>query len=67
MPDLDFRSPDQRLALKTAAKNLGGEFAGVFGAETIELFLQTSTTSSPIGRSSPTSCRSWPSGSPSSG
>ena len=42
MPDLDSLSPDQRLALKTAAKNLGDDFDGVFGPETIELFLQTS-------------------------
>jgi arsenate reductase (thioredoxin) len=42
MPDLDSLSPDQRLALKTAATNLGADFAGVFGTETIELFLQTS-------------------------
>ncbi|MGH9287209.1 MAG: arsenate reductase ArsC [Acidimicrobiales bacterium] len=42
MPDLDSLSPDQRLALKTAAKNLQGAFAGTFGFETIELFLQTS-------------------------
>jgi protein-tyrosine-phosphatase len=42
MPDLDSLSPDQRLALKTAAKNLREDFHGVFGTETIELFLQTS-------------------------
>lgn len=42
MPDLDSLSPDQRLALKTAAANLADEFAGVFGTETVELFLQTS-------------------------
>ena len=42
MPDLDSLSNDQRLALKTAAKNLGDDFDGVFGTETIELFLQTS-------------------------
>jgi arsenate reductase len=42
MPDLDSLSPDQRLALKTAAKNLTENFAGIFGTETIELFLQTS-------------------------
>ena len=42
MPDLDELSPDQRLALKTAARNLREEFDGVFGVETIELFLQTS-------------------------
>jgi arsenate reductase len=42
MPDLDSLSPDQRLALKTAARNLKDEFSGTFGVETIELFLQTS-------------------------
>ncbi len=42
MPDLDSLSPDQRLALKSAATNLAGDFEGVFGTETIELFLQTS-------------------------
>jgi arsenate reductase (thioredoxin) len=42
MPDLGSLSPDQRLALKTAAKNLSKDFAGTFGTETIELFLQTS-------------------------
>ncbi len=42
MPDLDSLSPDQRLALKTAARNLRDAFDGVFSVETIELFLQTS-------------------------
>jgi len=42
MPDLNSLSPDQRLALKTAAKVLQHEFTGTFAAETIELFLQTS-------------------------
>jgi arsenate reductase len=42
MPDLDSLSPDQRLALKTAAKILQSEFAGTFSVETIELFLQSS-------------------------
>ena len=42
MPDLDSLTPDQRLALKTAAKHLRHEFSGTFGAETIELFLQSS-------------------------
>jgi arsenate reductase (thioredoxin) len=42
MPDLDSLNPDQQLALKVAATNLQGEFAGMFGVETIELFLQTS-------------------------
>ena len=42
MPDLESLNPDQRLALNVAATNLQGEFAGTFGVETIELFLQTS-------------------------
>jgi arsenate reductase (thioredoxin) len=42
MPDLDSLSPDQHLALMTAAGNLKDDFTGVFGVETIELFLQTS-------------------------
>jgi arsenate reductase len=42
MPDLDSLSPDQNLALRTAAGNLKGDFEGIFGIETIELFLQTS-------------------------
>jgi arsenate reductase (thioredoxin) len=33
---------DQQLALRSAAARLAGEFSGVYGAETIELFLQTS-------------------------
>ena len=35
-------SIDQRLALKTAATNLGREFEGSFGVETIERFLHSS-------------------------
>ncbi len=35
-------SIDQRLALKTAATRLHGEFDGVFGTETIERFLSSS-------------------------
>ena len=42
MPSMEDLTNDQRLALKTAAKNLGDEFEGIFSAETIELFLQTS-------------------------
>lgn len=42
MPDLDSLHPDQRLALKTAARNLSEEFDGTFGSETIERFLETS-------------------------
>jgi protein-tyrosine-phosphatase len=33
---------DQQLALRTAARDLGQEFTGVFGAETIERFLLSS-------------------------
>jgi protein-tyrosine-phosphatase len=33
---------DQKLALKTAASQLGAEFVGVFGVETIERFLHSS-------------------------
>jgi arsenate reductase (thioredoxin) len=42
MPDLDSLTPDIQLALKTAAKSLRDDFEGIFGVETIELFLQTS-------------------------
>jgi protein-tyrosine-phosphatase len=42
MPDLESLTPDQRLALKTAATNLREHFAGIFSQETIELFLETS-------------------------
>jgi arsenate reductase (thioredoxin) len=42
MPDIETLSPDQQLALKTAASNLKDDFAGIFGVETIQLFLQTS-------------------------
>lgn len=35
-------SIDQQLALKTAAANLRDEFAGIFGEETIERFLNSS-------------------------
>jgi arsenate reductase (thioredoxin) len=38
----DDLSVDQQLALRTAAGRLGGEFTGVFGAETIERFLHSS-------------------------
>jgi len=34
--------PDQQYALKAAARGLGEQFAGVFGAETIERFLYSS-------------------------
>jgi arsenate reductase (thioredoxin) len=34
--------PDQQYALRSAARNLGDQFAGVFGAETIERFLYSS-------------------------
>jgi arsenate reductase len=42
VPDIESLSPDQHLALKTAAANLREEFAGTFSQETIELFLETS-------------------------
>jgi arsenate reductase len=42
MPDLNSLSLDQELALKTAAKDLGHEFAGVFSTERMELFLHSS-------------------------
>jgi arsenate reductase len=38
----DDLSIDQQLALATAARRLGEEFSGTFGAETIERFLHTS-------------------------
>jgi protein-tyrosine-phosphatase len=34
--------PDQQYALRSAARNLADQFAGVFGAETIERFLYSS-------------------------
>ncbi len=42
MPDLESLTPDQRLALKSAAANLREHFAGTFSQETIELFLGSS-------------------------
>lgn len=42
MPDLSTLSPDQQLALKTAAKALQEEFSGTFSVETIESFLTSS-------------------------
>ena len=42
MPDISELTVDQRLSLSTAARHLGQEFDGVFGEETIELFLATS-------------------------
>lgn len=45
-PDATYRRPDlsvdQQLALLTAARRLGDDFAGVFGEQTIERFLYTS-------------------------
>jgi arsenate reductase len=38
-PDLSI---DQHVALRTAAVNLGREFDGIYGAETIERFLHSS-------------------------
>jgi arsenate reductase len=42
MPSTEDLPNDQRLALRSAATNLHREFEGVFGTETIELFLATS-------------------------
>jgi protein-tyrosine-phosphatase len=42
MPDLESLSPDQQLALRTAARNLRDEYEGVFSVETIQQFLATS-------------------------
>jgi len=42
VPDLEDLAPDQRHALRTAAANLGRDFDGIFGTETIERFLATS-------------------------
>ena len=42
MTDQTTLTPDQALAMKTAARHLKDEFSGVFGVETIENFLTTS-------------------------
>jgi protein-tyrosine-phosphatase len=42
MPDISELTLDQRVSLSKAALNLAAEFEGVFGEETIELFLATS-------------------------
>ena len=42
MPDLNDLSIEQHLALQTAASRLKSEFEGIFGQETIELFLASS-------------------------
>lgn len=42
MPDLESLHMDERLALRTAAIRLQQEFKGVFGAETIQRFLESS-------------------------
>jgi protein-tyrosine-phosphatase len=42
MPDLDSLNLDQQVALRTAAANLKDDYDGIFGVETIELFLRTS-------------------------
>jgi arsenate reductase len=42
MPSMEDLGTDQQVALRSAAANLGKEFDGVFGQETIELFLSTS-------------------------
>jgi arsenate reductase len=42
MPDLESLSPDQRLALRTAAENLREDYEATFSIETIQLVLETS-------------------------
>ena len=42
MPSMEDLPNDQRLALRSAATNLHREFEGVFGTDTIELFLTSS-------------------------
>jgi protein-tyrosine-phosphatase len=42
MPDISSLTLDQQISLRKAARNLAAEFDGVFGEETIELFLATS-------------------------
>jgi arsenate reductase (thioredoxin) len=42
MPNLADLSIEQQLALRSAAQNLHDEFDGIFGTETIELFLASS-------------------------
>jgi arsenate reductase len=42
MPSTSGLSIDQQLALRTAASNLADEFAGIYGPETIEKFLESS-------------------------
>jgi arsenate reductase (thioredoxin) len=42
MPDISELTLDQRVSLSKAARTLAAEFEGVFGEETIELFLATS-------------------------
>jgi protein-tyrosine-phosphatase len=42
VPDLEDLALDQRHALRSAAVNLGRDFDGIFGTETIERFLATS-------------------------
>ena len=42
MPDIASLTPDQHLALKTAACKLQEQFAGTFSQETIDVFLETS-------------------------
>ena len=41
MPDLADLTLEQQMALRSAAHNLHREFEGIFGTETIELFLAT--------------------------
>ena len=57
MPDLDSLSPDQRLALLTAAKVLQTSSPGRSRWRPSRCSCTRATTSSPTGRSSRTSCR----------
>lgn len=49
----DDLSIDQQLALRTASRRLGEEFAGIFGTETIERFLHSSYDQFATGSSVP--------------
>ena len=59
--------PDQQYALRSAVRNLGDQFSGVFGAETIERFLYSSYDQFASVARCRRSCRCWRSGSPGSG
>jgi hypothetical protein len=57
VPDLETLSIDQQYALRLAATTLHTEFSDFFSTETIECSRRRAKTSSPTGRSSPTSSR----------